>query len=243
MAGNGYCIFFSGSVFIAGCAILLVTAFPVIQITIGAVYMYECPAAALIPVYLMVLGILALLVMGVLALPRLLCPAAQGKTIWSVLLLSLVLFIFVWFLYGSYQIYSVYPPNYDKNITDPKRVNNSVDTPTAPDSKLGLTLEKQNQSLPNLNQTRLINNNQTLRKLIQTLALGNISSKTNREHLNAPQARRVMAAVPYCDRTVYLFAFWTTTLAYVFAGKTLITIIFLYGFMKIAAKFEELLTT
>lgn len=136
---------------------------------------------------------------------------------------------------GSYQIYSVYPPNYNKNITDPNRVNNSFYTP---DNKLGLTLENQNHSLPNLNQTQVISNNQTLRMLIQTLALSNTHSKTNREHLNAPQGH-VMAVVPYCDRTLYLLAFWTTTLVYALAGNALVITICVCCFMKVLVKLVE----
>lgn len=129
----------------------------------------------------------------------------------------------------------MYPPHYAKITIDP----NSNYTPTAPDNKTGLTSE--NQTLPNLNQTIMINNNQTLRKLFQTLALRNISSETNREHLNAPRAGRVVAAMPYCDRTVYLFAFWTTTLVYVFAGNALVVIVCLYGFMTVANKLDNCL--
>ncbi|XP_022617417.1 uncharacterized protein LOC111233798 [Seriola dumerili] len=230
---------FSAGVFIAGCTILLVTAFPLVQITIGAVYMYECPAAPVIPVYVLLFGILALLVMGLFALPKFLCAAASGSRIWTVCNLSLVLFAFIWFFYGSYQVYSVYPPNYNKNITSQSTVNTSIYPPTAPDNKLGLILQNWNQSRPNLNHTKMINDKQTSRKLIQTLA----SSKTNREHLNAPQARRVTTVVPYCDRTMYLFAFWTTTLVYAIAGNTLVMILCLYGFMKITSKITELLTT
>lgn len=131
---------------------------------------------------------------------------------------------------GSYQIYSIYPPNYAKITIDPNHFNHSA--PSAPDDKPGLTLENQNKSLPHLNQTWVINNNQTLRNLIQTLALSNVSSETNGEHLNTPHVRRVMAAAPYCNKTVYLFGFWTTTLVYVLAGNLLVIIVCIYGSMK-----------
>ncbi|XP_018557100.1 uncharacterized protein LOC108900500 [Lates calcarifer] len=239
MAGNSVtnflCSLFSAGGFIAGCSVLILTAFPIAEITIGAVYMYECPVAPAIPVYVMVCGILALVLMGLFALPKLICPAKQDSIAWTVCILSLVLFVFIWFIYGSYQIYSVYPPNYNKNITDPNRVNNSFYTP---DNKLGLTLENQNHSLPNLNQTQVISNNQTLRMLIQTLALSNTHSKTNREHLNAPQGH-VMAVVPYCDRTLYLLAFWTTTLVYALAGNALVITICVCCFMKVLVKLVE----
>lgn len=226
MAGNSV-------MFIGGCVILLVTAFPIVQISLGAVYIYECPVAPVIPVYMMVYGILALLVMGLFVLPKLLCPAWPGNTIWTLSILNLLLLYFIVFIYGSYVIYSIYPPNYNKNATDPDS------NFSAPDNKLSLTLKNQNQILPNLNQTWIANNNQTSRKLIQSLALSN---KANVEHLNPPQARQVMPAMLHCDQTVYLFAFWTTTVVYVFAGNALVTLICLYGFMKMTNMLSERFT-
>nr|XP_020443345.1 uncharacterized protein LOC109952551 [Monopterus albus] len=232
--GGCLCSLLSASVLIAGCTVVLVTTFPVVFITLGTVYMYECPLAPVIPVYMVVCGILALVMMAMLALPKFLCPAAEGKTNWTLWLLGLLGLI--WLLFGSYQVYSIYPPNYNKNITDLNRVNNSIDTPTASDNRVGLTLKNQNQSLPNLNHTWIINNNQTLRTLLQTLAVSNISNQTNGERPNAPPAPRITAAAPYCDKTVYLFAFWTTTLVYVFAGQTLVLILCLYGSSNILNK-------
>ncbi|CAB1433506.1 unnamed protein product [Pleuronectes platessa] len=97
--------------------------------------MFECPAAPGIQVYVMVCGISALLVIGLFALPKLLCPATPRNTLWTVCIISLLLFVFIWFLYGSFQIYSVFPPNYEKNIPDPNRVNNTVYAPPTPDNK------------------------------------------------------------------------------------------------------------
>ncbi|XP_026187969.1 uncharacterized protein LOC113145447 isoform X2 [Mastacembelus armatus] len=130
---------------------------------------------------------------------------------------------------GSYQVYSLYPPNYDKNTTDPNKTNNSIHTPAVPDNKLSLTPQNQNQSLPDANHT---SNNQTLRKAILALAASNISTKINGEHLNAPQAAL------YCDRTLYLFAFWTTTLLCVLAGNTVVIILCLYGFMYVGNRIQ-----
>lgn len=144
---------------------------------------------------------------------------------------------------GSYQIYSVYPPNYIKITSDPHSFNNSITKPS-------FVLENQNQSLPNLNQTGMIststtttnNNNQTLLNLIRTLAHSNISSETHTEDPNTPQALRTMvAAAPYCDRTVYLFAFWTTTLVYAFGGNALVILVCLSGFMTISNKLTKYL--
>nr|XP_046254032.1 uncharacterized protein LOC124063914 [Scatophagus argus] len=235
---NCLCNLLSASVFIAGCTFVILAAFPIAQISLGVVYIHECPAAPFIPVYVMVCGILALLLMGMFALPNLLCPTKPNNIFWTLSLFGLILFVFVWFFYGSYEIYSIYPPNYDKSS-----FNNSIYIPTAPDNKTNLILENQNKSLPSLNQTWTINNNQTLRNLTQTLASSNISSQTNREHLNAPQMSRVMAVAPYCNRSLYLFAFWTTTLVYVFAGHALVIIICISGCMKITDKLGAYFST
>lgn len=144
---------------------------------------------------------------------------------------------------GSYYIYSVYPPNYIKITLDPHSFNNSI-------TKHSFIFRDQNQSLPNLNQTGMMstdtttpttnNNNQTLLDLIQTLAHSNISSETNREDPDTPQALHTApAAAPYCDRTVYLFAFWTTTLVYAFGGNALVILVCIYGFMTIANKLTK----
>lgn len=201
----------------------------------------------------MVSGIWALLMMALFALPKLLCPAAPGHTVWTVWITILVLFFFMWLLYGksphakivfmpqsifkinrivlrrlfcvsalsgSYQIYSIYPPNYEKNTTF---------------SSAHTTPAQENQSLPNLNHTWMIRNN----RKIHTLALNN----TDKSHLNIPHASLVMAAGPYCHRGVYMLAFWTTTLVYVFAGNALVMIICLYGAMECTHKCVEYLTT
>ncbi|KAM7405468.1 hypothetical protein PAMP_012727 [Pampus punctatissimus] len=172
----------------------------------------------------MVSGIWALLIIGLFALPRFLCPALLDKTIYILCMFVLFLLFFIWFFYGSYQIYSVHPPNYNKNTT------NLTGISTAPDNKLNLTLKNQDQNLPNLNHTLISRNDQILMKLIQSLT---VSNKTSRDHLNPPQARQLIAAPLYCDRTVYLFAFWTTTLVYVGIGKSLFMTICFYGFMKL----------
>lgn len=79
-------------------------------------------------------------------------------------------------------------------------------------------------------------NNQTLMKIIQTLAQSNRRSESTGEHLNAP---RVVNVVPYCDRTMYLFAFWITTLSYAFIGISLVIIVCLYVCMKVSVSLVE----
>uniref|UniRef100_A0A3P8UY76 Uncharacterized protein n=1 Tax=Cynoglossus semilaevis TaxID=244447 RepID=A0A3P8UY76_CYNSE len=120
----------------------------------GALHLNECPAAPLIPVYVMVCGIIALLLMGLVVLPKLLCPAAQGL-IWTCCVLTLILLTFIWFLVGNYK----------------------------------LTQE--------------------------------------------PAADQAEATKAYCDKTLYLLAFWATTMIYVFAGNALLIMACLYGCMGI----------
>ncbi|KAK2850815.1 hypothetical protein Q5P01_007091 [Channa striata] len=211
-------------VFIIGCFVVLLAVFPVAQITIGALYMHECPVAPAVPVYVVVWGTLTLLLMALFGLSKLLGPAAPYKTLWKASMCSLVLFHIAWLIYGSYHVYSIYPPNYDKNLNDTNRLNIDIhSTSPPPDHRLGLSPENQNhtQSLQDPNSTSLIHSNQTLMEIIQTLALSNVSSETSGEALNAP---RVAAAVAYCHKTVYLFAFWTTTMVYVFTINALASI-------------------
>ncbi|XP_030588511.1 uncharacterized protein LOC115782475 [Archocentrus centrarchus] len=221
----------------AGFTVLLLIAFPVAQLTVGVVYMDECPAAPAVPVYMMVCGISALLLMGLLALPRILFPAAEGHTVWALGILSLILFIFIWFFYGSYQIYSIYPPNYDKNITGSVSSADLIYTPTAPHSKHLLTTD--NQSLPNLNHTWIISSNQTFRKLIHSSFLSSFNRKMEGEQPQAAQIRPFVAEKAYCHRNMYLFAFWTTTLTYALAANTLLIVLCLLAFTK----FVEYITT
>uniref|UniRef100_A0A8C2EFI3 Uncharacterized protein n=1 Tax=Cyprinus carpio TaxID=7962 RepID=A0A8C2EFI3_CYPCA len=37
-----------------------------------------------------------------------------------------------------------------------------------------------------------------------------------------PNYNQTLAGVPYCNKTLYLFAFWTTTLGYIFLGGALL---------------------
>lgn len=66
----------------------------------GAVYVYECPVAPLIPVYVMVLGIWTLLTTAVFFLPKLLCPGSSRPAVWTLVFIGLLLFFFSWFLFG-----------------------------------------------------------------------------------------------------------------------------------------------
>ncbi|KAL1274420.1 hypothetical protein QQF64_027234 [Cirrhinus molitorella] len=95
---------------------LIVTALPIAQVSIGAIYLHDCPKQPYIPIYLLVSGVFAL-VLGLLScLP---CtqepedgtqsPLSSLCTAWN----SLVsLFLFCWFIAGNVWIYSIYQPNY-----------------------------------------------------------------------------------------------------------------------------------
>ncbi|KAJ0036164.1 hypothetical protein NQD34_004841 [Periophthalmus magnuspinnatus] len=108
---NCLCTLLRAGVFVAGCTILVVAAFPVVQIVMGVVYMGSCPLSPVLPVHLLVSGVGALLIMSLLALPHLLCPERHTNSLWTLWMISLGLLYLVWFLYGSYLIYSVYPPH------------------------------------------------------------------------------------------------------------------------------------
>uniref|UniRef100_A0A3Q1FF77 Uncharacterized protein n=1 Tax=Acanthochromis polyacanthus TaxID=80966 RepID=A0A3Q1FF77_9TELE len=104
----------------------------------------DCPLQPYIPIYLIVGGTFSLLV------PLLSCLSCAKKPaplylVWNLLVSS---FVFAWFIAGNVWIYSIYPPNYNKNSTT---IN--VD--------------------------------------------------------------------PYCDKTLYLFAFWITTAGYILLGLAL----------------------
>ncbi|XP_008316808.1 uncharacterized protein LOC103384894 [Cynoglossus semilaevis] len=217
---------------------ILIIAFPMAEITLGALHLNECPAAPLIPVYVMVCGIIALLLMGLVVLPKLLCPAAQGL-IWTCCVLTLILLTFIWFLVGSYYIYSIYPPSYEKNITDPdKSISGAY---TAPNSSWTQALHKHNHNLqtqdhdhlnrtfPNHNQTETMSGNQTWKNLIPTPTTSSDVDKEQQE----PAADQAEATKAYCDKTLYLLAFWATTMIYVFAGNALLIMACLYGCMGI----------
>uniref|UniRef100_A0A3P8UFG1 Si:dkey-19b23.12 n=1 Tax=Cynoglossus semilaevis TaxID=244447 RepID=A0A3P8UFG1_CYNSE len=129
---------------VLGCSKLFMCVMPIAQISIGAVYLHECPRENYIPIYLIVVGAFGLMLSLLSCLP---CaqqptdgatnPLNRACVAWNSLT---SFFLFCWFIAGNVWIYSIYQPNYNKNTTD-------VD--------------------------------------------------------------------PYCNKTVYLFAFWTTTLFYI----------------------------
>lgn len=100
---------------------------------------------------------------------------------------------------GSYHIYVIYQPSFTEPAIDPHGLNISTYGSTEP------KLESLNHSLSLSNLTAA--------NLTDSVPLGNSSSV-----IRAPQVSRVTDEAPYCNRTLYLFAFWTTTLVYGFAA-------------------------
>ncbi|XP_072573482.1 transmembrane protein 272-like [Paramormyrops kingsleyae] len=150
---------------------VLMTAFPVAQIAVGAVHLNDCPQQRYIPIFLLVSGISGL-VMGMVCLP---CARRNEDRGWSPVSglcgtasTLLTTFTFCWFITGNVWIYSIYPANY-------------------------------NQTVPGL---------------------------------------------PYCNKIVYQFAFWTSTLMYIGLGAMLLGCIFvliylwLYGRRQTIGRFN-----
>ncbi|XP_061815064.1 transmembrane protein 272 [Nerophis lumbriciformis] len=123
---------------------VLLCIVPIAQIAVGAAHLDDCPRQHLIPVYLIIAGLFFAMLVLMVCLPcarqpeneppNPLCLFCLG---WTALT---ALFLVAWFIAGNVWIYSIYEPNYYKNVTNPE---------------------------------------------------------------------------PYCDKTLYLFAFWTTTLVYI----------------------------
>ncbi|XP_026188171.1 transmembrane protein 272 [Mastacembelus armatus] len=137
---------------ILGCSKIFMCIMPIAHIAIGAVYLKECPRQHYIPIYLIVVGVFALVLNVLSCLP---CaqepkdgtsnPLSRVCAAWNSLT---SFFLFCWFIAGNVWIYSIYQPNYTKNATN-------VDA--------------------------------------------------------------------YCHKTLYLFAFWATTLVYILLGVLLLT--------------------
>nr|XP_061810859.1 transmembrane protein 272-like [Nerophis lumbriciformis] len=139
---------------------VLLCIIPIAQIAMGAVHLSDCPLQDYIPIYLIVVGIFLILLVLFIGLPCAREPKDGSPN--SLYRLSigwtslLVVFLICWFVAGNVWIYSIYKPNYIKNITDAR----------------------------------------------------------------------------HCDKELYLFAFWTTTLVYimigVFVGVSFLVLVVLY---------------
>ncbi|KAK9509237.1 hypothetical protein O3M35_006592 [Rhynocoris fuscipes] len=104
-----------------GCtiAIAVTLVIPLAMLVIGALYLSDCPANNNIPLYLLVGGLFGILKQ----ILQLYCRIKKGhnrsgaeeereeKT--STIQSLLSCFMFVWFILGSYWVYSTYKPNFD----------------------------------------------------------------------------------------------------------------------------------
>ncbi|TRY85542.1 hypothetical protein DNTS_026899 [Danionella cerebrum] len=128
---------------------LLLLALPIAQISIGAIYLKDCPQQHYIPLFVLISGVFSVCLALLSCLP---CASDQEGgnkglslfcSLWNVLVSA---FLFCWVISGSVWIYSIYPPNYNNTVPD----------------------------------------------------------------------------VPYCNKTLYLFAFWTTTVGYILLALALV---------------------
>ncbi|XP_043101192.1 transmembrane protein 272-like [Puntigrus tetrazona] len=129
---------------------LLFLALPIAQITIGAVYLQDCPQQRYIPVYVLVCGVFSVFLALLSCLPCARETEEGGQNalscicnVWNALVST---FLVCWMICGSVWIYSIYPPKYNQTV----------------------------------------------------------------------------AGDLYCNKTLYLFAFWTTTVGYIMLGLTLL---------------------
>ncbi|XP_074537479.1 uncharacterized protein LOC141799208 [Halichoeres trimaculatus] len=237
---------------ITGGIVLLLVAFPITNVAVGAAYVHECPIAPILPAYLIVIGVVCLLLVGLFALTQPF-PTLSDNKIWFWIVFFAFLFTLGWFFYGSYVVYTMFPLSHRFSTRPPRSVSsrfpptisgytqnsihqlssnsshfttaapeytdspNSRFPPPIPSNQPDPSSDQNQTQSPSFNQTTTTTNtNQTLMSLIQTLALSNSSHQANREHLNTPRTGAVRSVTVDCDKNLYLFAFWTTTLIYVF---------------------------
>ncbi|XP_075906800.1 transmembrane protein 272 [Nelusetta ayraudi] len=102
---------------------VIVCALTIANIAIGAVYLHDCPRQRFIPIYLIVMGVFG---MALTLLSYLPCarqnsdeppnPLSPVCVIWNSLTST---FMFCWFIAGNVWIYSVYRPDFQKNLLNP----------------------------------------------------------------------------------------------------------------------------
>lgn len=64
-------------------------------------YLNECPAGPAIPIYVLVSGVVALLVIGQFAAHKAVSPSLLDSKIWTLWIFLLGLFTLIWFIYGE----------------------------------------------------------------------------------------------------------------------------------------------
>lgn len=93
---------------VEGGVVFLLVVFPIVKIAVGAAYVHDCPVAPILPVYLIILGLVCLLLVGLFALIHPF-PAIGDHWIWSGAVFIAFIFTLGWFFYGSYVVYTMYP--------------------------------------------------------------------------------------------------------------------------------------
>lgn len=96
--------------------------FNITHISIGAVYLDECPRKPNIPIYLVVMGVFGLMLSLLSCLPCV--EAKEGEVSKSVIQFAcsiwnslVTCFIICWFICGNVWVYRIYEPIYEKNAT------------------------------------------------------------------------------------------------------------------------------
>ncbi|KAM4677592.1 transmembrane protein 272-like isoform 1-T2 [Discoglossus pictus] len=101
----------------------VITAIHIANISIGAIYIADCPGQRLIPYYLIIWGVGSLLLLFLTCLP---CGDGREPSRTSLGTLCaqgvILLFLFAFFIAGNVWIYSLYPESWD-SPTSPKRCN------------------------------------------------------------------------------------------------------------------------
>ncbi|GAB6028499.1 hypothetical protein CHUAL_002652 [Chamberlinius hualienensis] len=101
-----YLVLVSGSVMLG-----MMLALPIINIAIGLIYMFDCKAQPLIPVYLLVSGASSILFIRLNI--REPCAKTTVKNCQYWCSGFLIRFIVLWFLFGFIWVYRIYEPNYE----------------------------------------------------------------------------------------------------------------------------------
>ncbi|XP_046695629.1 transmembrane protein 272-like [Silurus meridionalis] len=100
---------------------LVALALPISQLVIGVLYLKECPRQPLVPVYLLVSGVFALVLVVLSCLP---CAQEEEQgggaintlcTTWNSIV---TIFLFCWFIAGNVWVYSIYEPSYDTHTPE-----------------------------------------------------------------------------------------------------------------------------
>ncbi|KAI1898814.1 hypothetical protein AGOR_G00076230 [Albula goreensis] len=91
---------------------ILAGLLPIPIITLGALYLHDCPKQPNIPIYLVVGGVVCLLICILSFFSSGQQDLCKGA-LCSACKFILYLFGFCWFIAGSVWVYTIFPPNYE----------------------------------------------------------------------------------------------------------------------------------